>query len=113
MRDNNWDGDNCDINLRLHYCAVMIHNDENKIKRNKRFSLIAHVIDIIEGKKDVQTPYKPVILQYFLPSLSYHLFCLFSSGCFTQILQYYEIFTLSKVKNLNEKIYEKNSVKSF
>ena len=40
------------------------------------------------------------------------MFCLFLSGRFTQVLLYYEIFTLSKVKNLNEKIYEKNSVKS-
>ena len=39
------------------------------------------------------------------------MFCLFLSGRFTQILLYYIIFTLSKVKNLNEKINEKNSVK--
>ena len=41
---------------------------------------------------------KGSILQYFRPSLSYHLsfrslFCLFLSGCFTQVLLYI-IFTL-------------------
>ena len=43
------------------------------------------------------------ILQYFRPSLSYHLllrslFCLFLSGCFTQVLVLIKILTNHKHK---------------
>ena len=51
---------------------------------------------------------KGSILQYFLPSLCSHLslrslFCLFLSGCFTQVSLYYD--TVPEQASLNEKIW--------
>ena len=57
--------------------------------------------------KSISECSKGSILQYFWPSLSYHLslrflFCLFLSGCFTQVLLYHILMSRFKLFSLPE-----------